>query len=184
MTTDDKTSSTGNVTQSGPPGNGSREGPGLPDAGIEAFEILGRFLEEDGWFPQRLPTDDGFVYRMSYRGQSGTMPCYAQIRPRLSQFLFYVMAPVKADPARRAEICEFIARANYGLRIGNIELDFDDGEIRYKSSLDYEGAGLSPALIKGAIYPAVQTMDDYLPGILSVLFGGATAKAAIEAIER
>ena len=40
-----------------------------------------------------------------------------------------------------------------------------DGEVRYKSSIDFEGAELTPSLIRNTIYPAVQTMDRYLPGI-------------------
>ncbi len=150
---------------------------------VPAFETLGRFLEEDGWFPQRLSGENGYIYRMSFQGRNGLMPCYAQIRPQLSQFLFYVIAPVKATADRAMALCEFLTRANYGLRIGNFELDMDNGNIRYKSSLDFEGTELVPTLIRSAIYPAVQTMDDYLPGIFSVLFGGIPPKEAIEAIE-
>ena len=78
---------------------------------------------------------------------------------------------------------EFIARANYGLRIGNFELDFNDGEIRYKSSLDFEGAELTPSLIRNTIYPAVQTLDRYLPGLMKVMYGAATSQDAIAEIE-
>ena len=83
----------------------------------------------------------------------------------------------------RLAVAEYITRANYGLRIGNFELDFDDGEVRYKSSLDFESVELTPGLIRNTIYPAVQTMDRYLPGVLSVVFGGKSAEEAIAAIE-
>ena len=85
----------------------------------------------------------------------------------LSQFLFYVIAPVKAPEEVRAAVAEYITRANYGLRIGNFEMDYTDGEVRYKSSLDFEGGGTYGTLIKNTIYPAVQTMDFYLPGLLA-----------------
>ena len=80
-------------------------------------------------------------------------------------------------------MAEFIARANYGLRIGNFEMDFSDGELRYKSSLDFEQENLSFILIAKAIYPAVQTMDYYLPGIMSVIYGKKSALEAIAEIE-
>jgi hypothetical protein len=38
-------------------------------------------------------------------------------------------------------------------------------------------------LIRNAIYPAVHTMDRYLPGLLRVSFGGATPHEAIEEAE-
>jgi hypothetical protein len=63
------------------------------------------------------------------------------------------------------------------------ELDFADGEVRYKSSLDFEGELLTPNWLRHAIYPAVQTLDRYVPGLLKVAFGGRTPFEAIEEIE-
>ena len=79
---------------------------------------------------------------------------------------------MNAPGERMAAVAEFITRANYGLIIGNFELDFSDGEIRYKTSLDVEGDRLSQALIKQLVYTNVLTMDQYLPGILAVLEQG------------
>jgi hypothetical protein len=80
-------------------------------------------------------------------------------------------------------VAEFITRANYGLRIGNFELDFDDGEVRYKSSLDFEGLALTPELIRNTIYPAVQTIDRYLPGLMSVFYASKSPAEAIAEVE-
>lgn len=151
------------------------------DAGLRAFEAVGRFMEEDGWHPQTL--DDNHVHRAYFVGHNGEVTCFAQVRVDLEQFIFYVVMPVRAPAQMRAAVAEYITRANYGLRIGNFELDFDDGEVRYKSSLDFEGVELTPGLIRNTIYPAVQTMDRYLPGVLSVIFGGKSAEEAIAAIE-
>jgi hypothetical protein len=149
--------------------------------GWRAFQTLGDFLTEDGWHPQ--PMEDRRIYRMGFSGENGQVACYAQIRVDLEQFLFYVMCPVKAPEEKRLAMAEFIARANYGLRIGNFELDFSDGEVRYKSSLDFENVTLEPQLIRNAIYPAVQTMDRYLPGLMGVIYGNKTPAEAVAEIE-
>lgn len=149
--------------------------------GLQAFTTLGQFLAEDGWHPQQI--EGKLIYRMGFVGKNGQVTCYARVREDLQQFLFYAVAPVKVPENSRVTIAEFIARANYGLRIGNFEIDFSDGEVRYKSSLDFEGATLSPALIKNAIYPAVQTMDRYLPGMMMVVYGGQSAEVAISQVE-
>jgi len=149
--------------------------------GLRAFQTLGEFLTEDGWHPQ--PIEERHIYRMGFSGENGQVACYAQIRVDLEQFVFYVMCPVKAPEEKRQAIAEFIARANYGLRIGNFELDFSDGEVRYKSSLDFEGVVLGPELIHNAIYPAAQTMDRYLPGLMGVIYGNKTPAEAIAEIE-
>lgn len=149
--------------------------------GWRAFRTLTTFLEEDGWHPQQL--DDKSIVRVYFSGDHGDVRCYAQIRVDLEQFLFYVVAPIKAPAEVRAAVGEYITRANFGLRIGNFELDYSDGEVRYKSSLDFEGQTLTPVLIKNAIYPAVHTMDFYMPGLLAVMYGNRTPEEAIDEIE-
>jgi len=146
-----------------------------------AFDVLGKFLDEDGWHPHRL--DNRYVYGMVYSGKHGDIRCYAQIRMDLEQFIFYAISPMKAQEEVRRDVAEFITRANYGLRIGNYEMDYADGEVRYKSSIDFENDTLSPSLIRNCIYAAVQTMDHYLVGLMRVIFGGATALEAIEEVE-
>jgi hypothetical protein len=149
---------------------------------LEAFATLGRFLEEDGWHPQPLEGQQ-YMYRAGFSGKNGQTNCYGQIRPNLEQFLFYVMAPVRVPEEARPAVAEYITRANYGLRIGNFEMDYSDGEVRYKSSLDFEAVTLTAELIRNAIYPAVQTMDRYLPGLMAVIYGNRAAAEAIDEVE-
>lgn len=149
--------------------------------GWRAFATLGQFLKDDGWYPQQL--DEKTIYRVFFAGDNGELRCYAQIRVDLEQFVFYVIAPIKSPEDMRDAVGEYINRANYGLRIGNFEIDYNDGEVRYKSSLDFENTDLTSALIKNAIYPAVHTMDHYLPGMLGVMYGNKTPTEAIEEIE-
>jgi hypothetical protein len=148
---------------------------------LQAYATLGQYLEEDGWYPQKV--EDKHAYRMHYRGRNGETRCFAQIRADLEQFIFYVVTPINVPEDVRPAVAEFITRANYGLRIGNFELDYADGEVRFKTSLDFEGEHLTYNFIKHAVYPAVQTMDKYLPGLMKVAFGAETPVEAIQEIE-
>jgi hypothetical protein len=147
----------------------------------DPFEILGQFLDQDGWYPQQL--EDRAVYRVFFNGKNGELRCYAQIHHSLEHLLFYAVAPVKAPVECRPAVAEFITRANYGMRIGNFEMDYSDGEIRYKSSVDFEGETLTHNWIRNAIYPAVQTMDRYLNGLMAVIYGGKTPADAVADVE-
>ncbi len=153
----------------------------LRENGLRGFETLKEFLDSDGWHPHRV--GEKHVYRCDFAGENSDLRCYAQIRADLEQFLFYVVAPVKVPEELRLAVAEYITRANYGLRIGNFELDYSDGEVRYKSSLDFEGEPLSKTLLKNAIYPAVQTMDHYTPGLMRVIYGGSSPYEAIQEVE-
>ncbi|MEO3704272.1 hypothetical protein [Trichormus azollae] len=56
--------------------------------------------------------------------------------------------PQNTLKSQRMAVAEFIARGNFGIVIGNFEIDFSDGEIPYKTSIDVKGDRPSFALIK------------------------------------
>jgi hypothetical protein len=148
---------------------------------IVVFDLLLKFLSEDEWNPQKL--EDKFILKMGFKGKNGHMTCFAQIAGEYDQFVFYACSPLGTPEAKRAEIAEFLTRANYGMRIGNFEMDMGDGEIRYKSSFDFEDFQPTAVLFKNSIYPAVNMMDKYLPGIMAVLSGAKTPEEAIKMVE-
>jgi hypothetical protein len=118
-----------------------------------------------------------------FQGENGTWVCYAHAREEQKLFIFYSVCQVNAPEDKRMAVAEFLTRANYGLLIGNFELDFNDGEIRYKTSIDVEGDRPSPALVQQLVYANVLTMDRYLPGIMTVIYGSASPAEAIAEIE-
>jgi len=150
--------------------------------GWAAYETLEAFLDEDGWYPQ--PIDGTTAYRAGFNGDSGKFRVISHVNVELEQLYVYVMAEVNVPEETRLGVAEFMMRANYGMRIGNFELDLTDGEVRYKSSLDFEGQPLTSRLVHNAIYPAVTTMDRYFPSLMKVAYGGATAAEAVREIEQ
>lgn len=165
-------------------GNGNGKGHralGEVRPGDAAFLRLGELLAADGWHAQRL--GESHVYRLHCTGKHGSFACYAQVRVDLEQLLFYAVCPVRIPEEARLRVAEFITRANYGMRIGNFELDFGDGELRFKTSLDFEGTDLDAGLVRGLVYPAVHTLDAYLPGVLAVAHGEKTPLEAVRMIE-
>ncbi len=161
-------------------GHDDRPLPGTTNV-EQAVATLGAFLEQDGWHPQR--TDEASAYRVFYQGDSGDIRCSATVNSANQEFFFYAYASIRVPEELRSAAAEYLARANYGLRIGNFELSFADGTVRYKSSLDFTDAALTPALISNAIYPAVYILDEYLPGLLKVIYGNAQPADAIAEIE-
>jgi hypothetical protein len=145
------------------------------------FEEMINFFTTDDWPFVQLPRQSAL--QVSFQGENGKWNCYARAREEQQQFVFYSICPVNAPAEKRLAVAEFITRANCGMMLGNFELDFNDGEISYKTSIDVEGDRLTTALIQRLVYANVMMMDEYLPGILSVIYGNVSPEEAIAQIE-
>jgi len=145
------------------------------------FEEIVNFFEEDGWPFVQIEGEP--LLQMVFQGENGKWTCYAKARDNQEQFVFYSVCPVNTPDSKRLAVAEFLTRANSGMIIGNFEMDFEDGEIRYKTSIDVEDDSLSCALIKRLVYANVMMMDAYLPGMMSVIYGDVTPLDAIAQIE-
>lgn len=144
-------------------------------------EGTARFFREIGWF-FNPHLDKGFIHLL-YKGDNGEWGCMAYPLEAAERLAFYSVAPVRCPEGRRAEMMEFLHRANHDMVIGNFEMDLSDGEIRYKTSLDVEGVELVPALVRNIVRPNCRMMDAYLPGMMSLIYSGASAAEAIHQVE-
>ncbi len=150
-------------------------------AGWRGFSTLGLYLEEDGWYPQRIA--DHPAYRVNYQGNNVDIRCVVQVKLQQQQLIMYAYAPIKVAEDQRAVVAEYLTRANYGLHVGNFELDYNDGEVRFKSSIDFEDETLTFSWVRNTIYPAVHLMNRYFPGLMRVVYGAVSPAEAIAGIE-
>ncbi len=111
--------------------------------------------------------------------------CVARAHEDIQVFVFYAVLPGAVPEPTRPAVAEFVTRANYGFRLGAFEMDYEDGEVRFRAGVDLEGTdpdGLVP-LIRSCVAVSVSTADRYFPGLMSVVYGGASAKDAIMQVE-
>jgi hypothetical protein len=145
------------------------------------YESLLKFFEEDWFFTQN---DKETFLKLSYEGKAGEWNYFAQALEEQEQLVIYSVYPALAAAEQRQAIAEFITRLNYGLVMGNFEMAFNDGEIRFKTSLDAKKTELTDDLIKPVVYFNVAQMDRYFPVLAAVLEHHATPQQAFELIER
>ncbi|WP_017326302.1 YbjN domain-containing protein [Synechococcus sp. PCC 7336] len=134
------------------------------------------FFDTEGW--PYAESDSETALQLAFEGENGKWTCYAIASEERQDFIFYSLCPVNAPADKRLAMAEFITRANYGNILGNFEMDFDSGDIHYKTSIDVEGDRLSASLLKPLVYTNVAMMDRYLPGILSTIYGDAPSPTA------
>ena len=146
------------------------------------FDAVKKFFNDDEWY--FMEVDNRAMLQMGFQGKNGKWTCYAQTNEEQFLFFFYSVCPINVPAEKRLAASEFISRANYGMKVGNFEMDFNDGEIRFKTSIDVENTELTPPLISNQVYANVWTLDRYLPGIFSVVYGDKEPKDAIEEVEK
>jgi hypothetical protein len=138
---------------------------------------LRRVFAENGWPFSEVRGAPVLVSDLS--GPLGTWKFYAQVVDEQDLILLYSVCPLRVPAERRAEVSQFLTGANYGLAAGNFELDFEDGEIRYKTVLHIHGDGLDRAIVKRLVRSNGLAMETYLPGIGAVITG-TSARPALE----
>lgn len=146
------------------------------------IDVVVQFFEKENWQFSRLQDESSL--QTSFTSDRGTWMCFAQaLEDDVNQrFYFYSLCPIKPQD-NSALAAEFITRVNYGLSIGNFELDFSDGEIRFKTSVDITEDGFGLATVERLVYTNVLMMDRYLPGLISVITGQVKPIEAIQLIE-
>jgi hypothetical protein len=144
-------------------------------AGIRA--AVARYLSAREW-----PYEDrGDALATPVAGKNVSWIAFFEPREEDDQLLVYSIIPFVVPIERRTEAALYLTRANFGLSIGNFELDLDHGEVRYKTSIDVEGAEILEPLIDHLFLANVLTVDRYLVGLQSVIDGTEAGVAAAEA---
>lgn len=100
-----------------------------------------------------------------------------------NRLISYGEIGLKADSDCMVQVAEYLHRANYGLSIGNFELDVRDGEIRYKVSMNVQDAMVGRDAIDDMISLPVSMFNKYGNSLLAVTMGMMTPEDAIKKAE-
>ena len=95
----------------------------------------------------------------------------------------YVRIPVQASAGSLGEVSEYIARVNWDMSLGCFELDFADGEIRYRLSSLFRNRIPDSEDIHEMMDIALAMADLYYPGFGSIIYGGRSAETAAKEAE-
>ncbi len=116
---------------------------------------------------------------MGYGARHGVYYCVLQVHPQYPLVAFYAHVQCRVPDEKRPALTEYLTRANYGLWLGNFELDLRDGEIRYTTSLHLADGELTAKMLAALLRINGDTLDRYLPGIMSMLWNDLSAEDAL-----
>ncbi len=139
------------------------------------------FFERDDWHYEPM-TENG-VFRLGITLKSKFKNARIYMNILNNGIVCLTVPPMGADENNMTQVNEFITRANYGLNHGNFELDFRDGEIRYKTSLICGKEIPTFEQIKELLYINIMMIERYGNGLAEVMFGMSTPEEAIRKID-
>jgi hypothetical protein len=126
---------------------------------------------------------DGVVITLAFGGPHTSYQTFFLIDEDKELIRFYVRPPFRVLPERRLAVAEALTRANYNLPIGNFELDFSDGEVRFKVAIDVEGGKLGSTMIHNMMSAGLTFSDRYYPAIMRVTYADISPEDAIREVE-
>jgi hypothetical protein len=118
-----------------------------------------------------------------FRCDVGSYRIIAAIDAESELFQVFGYSPVRVPEGARPAVAETIARANYGLKVGKFELDFDTGELRFQAAQILTEDSLEESVIDRLMGTTMSMLDMYLPAVLSVIYGNELPKDAIRGVE-
>ena len=139
------------------------------------------FITKQGWRFTSIEDESRIVISIS--GINGTFQCVADAREDEEQFIFLSICSVTVPDDKKLLMCELLTRLNYGSFLGNFEMDYEDGEVRYKTSICCSSLELTDNILEHIIMINIVMMDTALTGIMKLIYGEITAKEAYNMIE-
>jgi hypothetical protein len=139
------------------------------------LETAQSFFVSRNWSFERV--EAGAILRLSFAGKNGSWPCFFEAKEEIGVAVFYSVRPGSIAPAQRVALAELLMRLNTRLNVGNFELSYEDGSIRFRTGIDVEGHGLTLELMNNLSLTNVASMDKHLPAIEAVLAGQSPLSA-------
>jgi len=141
------------------------------------FELLRTVLNEIGWSPEE-DKEDPIFYVDFGEPHKPVSDALAVVAADTQRFLFYIDIGPAASVNTRDEVVLFIALVNWSISIGNFEMNYEDGNVRFRSSVGFGGAELSASLMQNAIRSAMHVVEVCGPALVEVIEGSKEAQDA------
>lgn len=146
-----------------------------------AFNILRQVLTEIGWGSE--PDEENFSFYVDFGPPHVPVSdALIAIAVPAEQFVLHVNFGPTVSSERRDQVAQFITYANWHIPIGNFEMNYKQGRIRFKSSLDFSNTELSEVLIRNTILGAMNVVEAFADTLIDVVVNGKDAKQAFDEV--
>ncbi len=145
------------------------------------FSKIKKFFKKQEWIYTVI--EDKTVAILGISGKNGQFQCIADVRENEKKIIFFSVCSINTPDNKKVLMSELLTRINHGKFLGNFEMDFNNGEIRYKTSIYFGDLDLSNDILENLIISNIATMDNSLVAIMQLIFSDISPIHAYESIE-
>jgi hypothetical protein len=143
------------------------------------FEEIIRFLREEGLNIAIGPLGTAFT---KISGKNGDYRLIVRFIREKEIIVVYMEYQFTSDLKSLDEVMKLSSRINWGLLFSTCEVDEETGSIRFRSTVLTDEASFNSSQFTTSLATASTLADNYSPVFKSVIYGGLTAKEALEKV--
>ena len=143
----------------------------------ELATLVKQFLIEDDWHFSFDENTGVFDFGLRIKGKIQNINYMIIVHKK--DIVVYGICPIGVDDSDAnimAEMAKFICRTNDKIKNGCFQLDFSDGEIRFKSFIDCDESIPSNKVIENSIYCTAAMFKQYSSDIVDIILSRCTAE--------
>lgn len=153
------------------------------EAGQKMIEAAETYIKTMNWRYEKITSEPTKVnYRMYFKMRNGHYRMFFTLTPDRYGFAVYCYSPIDIPSEDIPAVSDFANRVNFNIYHGKLELDMDDGIVRFSCEICLEGSPLTPAIISDMENCAAFGMDDHFPSLMAIVHGGKDPKQVFEAL--
>ena len=149
----------------------------------ENAEFVKKFLDDDDWHYEMSDHEKAMIFRGGIGGLKGLYNSFRYLLIVGDDVVQSYMTFPASAKEKLPQIAEFITRANYGLKYGAFEMDWNDGEVRFHLTIPMSAILADRNQIPALMAIPAQTLDKYSKGFVEVMMDLKTPEQAIKDCE-
>ncbi len=148
---------------------------------------LKHLLEQNDYrFVYHHPTEtkENFVHHitMQMSDKDRDWACLIRFLDNKQLLVVYSIFPFHVPESHRSDMIAVITHINYDLILGNLEMDLQDGELRFKTSIDIEVTGLNQQVLSYLLQSNFSIFSQLFDTLSSVIEKDQPAETISQAI--
>ncbi len=140
------------------------------------FQQVIKYLEEKNWIYS--PLEKKTVVILGISGNNGKFQFIIDVRENENKIILFSIFSSNIPENKRDGMAELLTRLNYEQFIGNFDMNFETGEVRYKTSLFYGKSLVDIDVIDNLIMTNITAMDKFSDVLMQYIYGNLIPREA------